>query len=82
MYSAEARGLSVYRSAMTIVIEEGLSCLPTVGVAWLGVIVCDRIPRPHDACMLRNWPGRLGVAVGELKSGPGPSNFHSWGGDI
>lgn len=35
------------------------------------MVACDCIPKPHDTRMLRNWPGRLGVAVGELKPGPG-----------
>lgn len=61
--------------------EEGiLMSVCSRGGSWLGMIACDCIPRPHDARMLHNWPDRLGVAVGELKPGPGPSNFYSWSG--
>lgn len=43
------------------------------------MMACECNPRPHDARMLRNWPGGLGAA-GEFKPGPTPSNLHSWGG--
>jgi len=43
------------------------------------MIACEWNPRPHDARILRNWPDGLGAA-GIFKSGPTPSNLHSWSG--